>query len=217
MTGRRRLSVAVVIPTIPGRSASLGRANASIVAQRRQPDQVIVEWDLERTGAAATRNRALAKVRTDFIAWLDDDDWLKPNHIITGMRELEADPAIDLLYPIPEMVGGPDPTATTYQGRFPVSPWGLRWDQELEAHLRKQGSFVPMTHFVRTDLVRQVGGFHDGYETESPIMGKRFCGEDEDYLVRLLDAGARFTHMPRKTWYWNASPHRKATAGRGTP
>jgi glycosyltransferase involved in cell wall biosynthesis len=207
-----RLTVAVVIPTIPGREALLERARLSVHAQTRLPDQLVVERDSERTGAWAARNLALARVTTDVIAWLDDDDTLQPHHLRACMRVLEQSPfKPGLVYPRPRMIGGTDPTALTHQGRFPVSPWGLRWSPEHEAHLRAHGSFIPMTHLVMTKHVRAIDGFRPGYAVD----GGRYRGEDEDYLIRLLDLGVGFEHLDAKTWNWNANPNRHSTAGRG--
>lgn len=212
-----RLTVAVAIPTIPGREALLDRALTSVHAQRRRADQIVVERDSERAGAWAARNRALERVTTDVVAWLDDDDTFKPNHLMACMRVMEQSPSLpNLVYPIPKMVGGRDPAAVTHQGRFPVSPWGLRFTSEHAAHIRVRGSFIPMTHLVRTECVRRIGGFRPGYVVD----GGRYRGEDEDYLIRLLnDAAARhrapqdtFEHLPTATWYWHV--HQAHTAGR---
>lgn len=206
----RRLSVAVVIPTIPGREELLDRALLSVHAQRRKPDQIVVERDSERTGAWAARNRALERVETDVVAWLDDDDTLRPQHLMACMRVLEQSPwRPDLVYPRPRMVGGADPTAVTHQGVFPTSPWGLRFTSEHAQHIRHVGSFIPMTHLVRTHYVREAGGFKPGYV----VAGGRYRGEDEDYLIRLLDAGAIFEHLDAVTWQWHV--HNRHTAGRG--
>lgn len=208
-----RLTVAVVIPTIPGREALLERARLSVHTQTRLPDQLVVERDSERTGAWASRNRALERVTTDVVAWLDDDDTLQPHHLRACMRVLEQSPfKPGLVYPRPRMVGGADPTAVTYQGIFPVSPWGLRWSAEHEAHMRTRGSFIPMTHLVRTEHVRAVGGFRPGYPVNTDGRD-RYRGEDEDYLLRLLDHGVVFEHLDAKTWNWHV--HRQHTAGRG--
>lgn len=196
----------------------LERARVSALRQSHKVDQLIVERDSERTGAWAARNRALARVTTDVVAWLDDDDWWGPHHIEACMRVLEQSPFCpDLVYPTPIMVGGTDPTAVTHQGVFPTKPWGLRFTQEMAEHIRQIGSFIPMTHLVRTDVVRAIEGFQQGY-----MIANRYRGEDEDYLVRLLDHGERqgrrvqeiFEHVDRKTWYWNAG-RRGSTAGRG--
>lgn len=179
-------------------------------SQTRPVDQFVVERDSLRTGAAASRNRAMQRVTADVIAWLDDDDEWLPHHIASCLRVLEADPSVDLVYPAPRMAGtGRDPTAVTYQGRI-VLPWGIRFGPEQEAHLRRQGSFIPMTHLVRTEIVRRVDGFPDGFV----LPDGRYRGEDEAYLIRLLDAGAHFEHLDRKTWRWYAHPG-TSTAGRG--
>lgn len=203
-----RLTVCVAIPTIPGREKVLERALASVHAQRRKPDQVVVERDSLRTGAAQSRNRMLSRITTDVVAWLDDDDEFKPHHLIACMRVLERDDSIDLVYPVPQMIGGRDPTAVTFQGHL-MLPWGIRFGPEQEAHLRRQGSFIPMTHLVRTEMVRRVDGFPEGFT----LPTGRYRGEDEAYLIKMLDAGAKFEHLDAKTWKWHAHS-RTSTAGR---
>jgi glycosyltransferase involved in cell wall biosynthesis len=172
---------------------------ASVHAQTRQVDQLVVETDEERTGAAQTRNRGLSRVRDDIdlIAWLDDDDALLPNHIERLTRVLERAPDIDLVYPIPRIVGGRDPTAVAVNGLW-IPPWRVPFGPEQEQHLRDQGSFIPITHMVRAAKVREIGGF--------PMPGTTRWIEDWGYLVNLLDAGARFYHLPVKTWVWNIHP-----------
>jgi hypothetical protein len=204
----RHLTVAVCIPTVPGREEHLMRAELSVMKQTRQPDQFLVEVDEGRTGAAATRNRLLERVETDVIAWLDDDDWLKINHLRACMRVIENSVATDLVYPVPQMVGGRDPTAVTHQGRFPVSPWGLRFTPEMAAHIREVGSFIPITHLVRTETVRKIGGFPEGRYLDNG----RYQGEDERYLIEMLRAGAVFEHLDERTWYWYVNP--RSTAGK---
>jgi hypothetical protein len=209
--GQRHLTVAVCIPTIPDRELQLVRAELSVMTQRRQPDQLLIEMDSERTGAAATRNRLLRQVTTDVIAWLDDDDAMKDNHLMACMRVLEQNPSVDLVYPRPVMIGGTDPTATTRGGIFPVSPWGLRFGPEQAAHIRHVGSFIPMTHLVRTEAVDRINGFPEG----RTLPNGRYQGEDERYLINLLDDGATFEHLDRPTWYWHVN--QRSTAGKGLP
>jgi glycosyltransferase involved in cell wall biosynthesis len=198
-------SIAVVIPTIPGRERLLERALVSVRRQFRQADQVVVEYDEQRAGAAATRNRALAQVETDLVAWLDDDDELMRNHL--GALE-HAIHGHDLAYSTPVMVGGNDPTAVTVRGVW-RKPWGVAFGREQEKHLRELGSFIPVTHMVRTEAVRKAGGFPEG----RTLPDGRYQGEDERYLIGLLDQGARFTHINVPTWRWHL--HDAHTAGKG--
>lgn len=203
-----RLSVAVAIATIPGREGLLARAVDSVLAQRRPVDQLVVEADPGRTGAAATRNRALARVETDLVAWLDDDDELLGLHCGALAYVLEREPDVDLVYPTPRMVGGADPTAVTVRGRW-TRPWGVAFGQEQERHLRERGSFIPITHMVRTATIRRAGGFPDGVT----LPDGRYRGEDEAMLIALLDAGARFRHLNVVTWLWRVWDGH--TAGKG--
>lgn len=200
-------TVAVCIPSIPDREAMLERALASVRAQRRPADEILVEVDADRAGAASTRNRLLERCTSDWIAWLDDDDQLLDTHLQVLMKEALYGEA-DLIYPTPRMVGGRDPTATSVNGVWRL-PWGVPFGPEQERHLRVHGSFIPITHLVRTELVRKVGGFRDGYR----LPTGRFRGEDEAYLIDLLDAGARFAHVNEVTWKWHV--HEAHTAGRG--
>src|SRR6266699_584135 len=102
-----------------------------------------------------------------------------------------------------------DPTAVTHKGVVPVSPGGLRFTQEHAAHIREVGSYIPMTHLVRTETVRKIGGFPEGRTNEAG----RYQGEDELYLIKMLEAGAKFEHLNERTWYWHKNL--KSTAGKG--
>jgi glycosyltransferase involved in cell wall biosynthesis len=188
-------TIAVVIPTIKGRERLLDRALSSVARQHRQPDQIVVEPDPDRTGAAATRNRALDRVECDLVAFLDDDDSLLRNHL--GALEFALGD-FDLAYPTPRMVGGPDPTAVTVRGVW-RKPWGVPFRAEQEHHLRTRGSFIPMTHLARVETVRRAGGFPEGVT----LPDGRYSGEDERYLVAMLDVGARFIHLNVVTWRWH--------------
>jgi glycosyltransferase involved in cell wall biosynthesis len=73
--------ITVVIPSIPSRAKMLDRALASVKAQTLRPERVVVEFDDDRLGAAATRQRGLEKVTTPWVAFLDDDDEFLPGHL----------------------------------------------------------------------------------------------------------------------------------------
>lgn len=212
MTRPVKLTAGVCIPTINGRERMLARAVQSVQRQRRPADAILIQRDGLREGAAQTRNKLLARAEeagVDCIAWLDDDDAILPNHLMACMRVLELDQSVDLVYPVPRFVGGGDPTATSVGGRW-VAPWGVRFTWEQEDHLRRHGSFIPMTHVVRTAAVRKAGGFPIPGTPEWP----RPNVEDWGYLIRLLDSGAKFEHLNAKTWLWHVS-HGRHTGGQG--
>jgi len=199
--------VTVVIPMIPRRREMLGRALESVTRQTRMPEAVIIEYDTTGQGAYATRNRALAGVTTRYVAWLDDDDTLEPNHLETCLKVL-AQTGATLVYPGAFFVGRDNPLAVSVDGQW-VDPFGVTFGEEQEHHLRVHGNFIPVTYVAAAADVRRVGGFPEPSSEAWP-------GECEDHglLVRLLDGGARFVHVPERTWTYHV--HGENTGGRPT-
>lgn len=200
--------VTVVIPTIDGRTELRDRAIESVIEQTLRPREIIVVFDDDRRGAYHTRNTALERVSTTWIAWLDDDDRFLIDHLEVLLGAAVASGA-DLVYSYPMIAGGRDPLATDDgQGRW-VSPLGVAFGERQEAHLRTHGNFIPVTHLVRAGAVRVVGGMPRPFSWE---WGRE---EDHGYLVRLLDAGFTFHHVPHVTWEYNI--HSDNTGGSGDP
>ena len=204
--------VTVVIPTIQDRKPLLRRALKSVEKQTVKPAEVLVEMDEDRTGAASTRNRALAKVQTEWVAFLDDDDELLPKHLEISLKGLK-DSGAELVYTYPVVLGQRDPLATVYRGQI-VYPFGVPFGPDQEKYLRTVGNFIPVTHVCRTALVKQVGGLPE--QGEFPVPEHNNSGDCEDYglLLRLLDEGAKFIHVPEITWKYIF--HDSNTQGRGS-
>jgi glycosyltransferase involved in cell wall biosynthesis len=200
--------VTVVIPTISGREDLLARARRSVEAQTLPPHEVIIVADRDGKGAWWARNAGAARVTTTWLAWLDDDDELGERHLEVLLAAAERS-GVDLVYSCMEVVGTmPDgrparnPLAVAHQGRW-VLPCGIPFGPEQEHHLRFAGNFIPVTYLVRAELVRKVGGM--------PPSGGPKKEEDYQLLLRLLDAGARFLHVPEVTWRYHI--HDRNTGG----
>lgn len=176
------MEISVCIAHIPTRVEELQRAIDSLRAQTLQPALVQIETDDQRTGAAATKNRALARVETPWVSWLDDDDWAHPNHLEL-LAQGQAESGADVVYSWPEMDGAPDPRPDRF---------GLLFDAD---ELRR-GSYLHTTMLVRTDLAKAVGGF------QCP-PGSQY--DDWGFALALLDAGASFWHVARRTWTWTVN------------
>jgi len=185
------VSITVVIPTIAEHADLLPRAVASAQRQTLAPKAIELQLDRDREGAAATRNRALERVTTEWVAFLDADDEFRPNHLRACARNAALTGA-DLVYP------WFDCDAEDKIGMF-----GVPFDPVL---LRKR-NYIPVTVLVRTELVRKVGGFQD-----HPDDNGDPC-EDWGLWLALLDAGAVFSHLPQRTWIWHNGA---GTRGRGT-
>jgi hypothetical protein len=186
------LGVTVCVCTIPPRRELLRRALRSIADQTLLPDAILVVADEDREGAPATRDRALARVGTEWVAFLDDDDEMLPCHL-ECLHGTAVETGADLVYPWFEAVGGPDPIAD-YFGR----PW-----DDAAPHV------VPITTLARTESLRRAGGFAGVPPPQSPGHG---TGEDEWLVWRLMGNGARIVHLPERTWRWHQ--HGANTSGR---
>lgn len=211
------ISVAVCVPTIPRRDQLLRRAVASVQRQTGMENVQLtatVTLDERGDGAAITRNRAWRDAGdVDWIAFLDDDDELRPNHLELLLRRAR-DARADLVYPWFNVVdaGGNDitdrdPLRAPVDGRY-VTPYGVAFNDELRRELMTRNNFIPVTVLLRRELLADVGGF--------PVPGTpewdESCCEDWGLWRRLLDAGATFEHLPRRTWLWYW--HGKNTSGR---
>lgn len=187
-----RPGVTAVIPSIPPRTdTTLRRALASVLAQTRAVDAISVHVDHDRLGAAVNRTRALEGVRTEFVALLDDDDEWQPDHIELLWRHARETQA-DLVYPWFTVPGGFD-------------PWPHREGQPFDREALRSENYIPITVLVRTELLLDVGGFTPKGPPENPC-------DDWGTWERLLDEGARFEHLNRRTWTWHW--HGANTSGR---
>lgn len=133
--------ITVCIPHLPVRSAMLARALESVARQTLAPTRIIVEPDPHSTGAAATRNRALAQVDTEYVAWLDDDDELYPHHLEVCLSSIETTGA-DLVYP----------------------------DYDINVAVDHRPSFIQVTNLMRTEALVDVGGFPQPLTGAWPYM-----------------------------------------------
>ena len=125
-------------------------------------------------------------VTTDWVAFLDSDDELKPNHLRACARHATLTGA-DVMYP-------------WFDGYDPMGMFGVPFDPEL---LRRR-NYIPVTVLARTAMVKAVGGFADHPDEHGDPC------EDWGLWLKLLDLGAKFSHLPQRTWIW----HPGGTRGR---
>ena len=182
-------SIAVVIPHIPLRDGTemWDECINSVKAQTRQPDQLIIEVDEGRTGAAATQNRALARVESDWVALLGDDDYFFPNHLAV----LEANATEDVIWPDCVTLGRSD----------------LVLCADFDPVRIQRDNWIPGGgSLIRTAAARAVGGWCK--------PGDPDYHRYEDWIMwqRLHAAGYTFRHVHEVTWAYRFGLHQ--TAGR---
>jgi glycosyltransferase involved in cell wall biosynthesis len=187
--------VTVIIPTIPPRAAMLKRAVASVTAQT-VPVRILAEPDPDRTGSAATRNRALAKVETEWVLCLDDDDQLTP-HAVQLLTEAQEETGADIVSGaawIPEQRGHREP------GPVPGPGW-------VSGETVTHRSVLHVTSLARTSMAREAGGF-----TFRRDPGTGMMLDDYGFYCALAAAGAMFWRIPETVLIWHV--HGGNTSGK---
>lgn len=161
----------------------LARAVASVLDQTTPAAALSVAVDLGRAGAAVTRQRALDAVRTPWTAFLDDDDELYPQHLERLLAHAESTGA-DFVYSWFDVAGGTDP--------FPQH-FGRPFDPDAPVQ-------TTITVLVRTELAQAV---RFAPPPEGATVGGQRWGEDYQFTLGCIAAGARIVHLPVRTWRWN--------------
>lgn len=195
MGGDLEPGITVVVPVhLPRFHSTLDRALRSVWEQVLVPDAVVVSVDRGHDGAATTRNRGLEMVATEWVAFLDSDDQLMPNHL-SALAQRQRETGADLVFPH-FTVTGPgafDPFAA-YEG-VPFDPGSLAVYNR-----------IPVTVLVWTALLRDVGGFQPLGPPDNPC-------DDWGAWRALAAAGGVISHLNLRTWYWHWHPGN--TSGRG--
>lgn len=204
--------IAVAMPTIPPRAIGgtsvvdaykvpgivhlpgaglYEQAVTSVANQTVEPAGGLhVALDVDREGAAATRQRALdlaAASGAEFVAFLDDDDLWYPRHLEVHyglLREHNADVAY-----------------SWFDGNQPFGPnpphRGLAWNPQTPHH-------ITMCITVRTKLAVQV-------PFRSDLATAGCANEDWAYVLGLNGLGAKFVGTGEVTWHYRI--HRTNTSG----
>lgn len=195
MPSTTTVDVTLIIPTIPPRAEQLKRALESVEQQTAQPVEVMVLVDENKEGPSTIRNRGIFTARTKYIAFLDDDDYLFPEHI-SHLYELAEKEEADLVYPWADFLGHRDPLAVKDEYGSYVNPFGRPFGEIEKNYILNEANFIPVTVLARADISRHVGGFP---QLNSEVWPRPTC-EDWGYHVQMLKAGAKYVHLPERTW-----------------
>jgi hypothetical protein len=188
----QRPTISVITPVHPARLTNglFAECLQSVHIQTLLPDAHCIAIDRDGDGAAATRQRALMMARTDWVAFLDSDDVFLPRHLRQLLTHAE-DTGADFVYSwfkIMQDFGGGRRQVLEVDPIFPVTHYLSPWDPDNPIE-------TTVTTLVRTELAQQVGF--------RPLeRGEENGGEDFAFTLGCRDAGAKISHLVRKTWLW---------------
>jgi O-antigen biosynthesis protein len=135
-------------------------------------------------GIVAASNDALARARGDFVVLIDHDDLAEPRALESVADVLASDGAVDYLYTDEDKIDDEGRRYDTFR-KPDWSPERLR-SQMYTSHLS----------VLRTSLVRDVGGFREGFEGS----------QDHDLALRVTERARRVHHLPEVLYHWRAHP-----------
>lgn len=199
--------IAVVIPVF--RAHYLGDCLASVFAQTRPPDQVIVVDDgspdaatidevarrfegrvtllrQANAGAGAARNLGIRHADADLIAFLDADDLWCPELLQRQLALMDEDPERALVYANGRLMGDGPLRGMLFMDTAPST--GI---PTLEALLTQRCTVLTSSVLVRRDALVASGLFDESLRR----------GQDFDMWVRLAAAGARFGYTTEPLVY----------------
>lgn len=185
--GGPQLSFDLVVATV-GRTEEPARLLASVTGQSYRRRRVLlvdqngddrlvplVGAGIERVraepGLSRARNEALPLVEADVVAFPDDDCTYPADLLERVAQRFADDPALDGL------------TGRDDSPRWATDPVRLTRDNLWNRA-------ISFTIFLRASVVRQVGEF------DERLGLPRSSGEEIDYLIRAVDAGARIEYDP---------------------
>lgn len=189
--GRKTVSVITAAHPARIKNGMLAQATGSVYAQTLFPDAHIVAVDIDGEGAAATRQRALMSASTDFVAFLDSDDLFLAKHLEWLMRH-QAETGADFCYSWFKVLRQFTDGSTRILEHDPVFPI----THYLNPFNPNDPIETTITTLVRTELAKEVGfkELDRGHDQNT--------GEDRYFTMGCLEAGAKISHLVRKSWLW---------------
>lgn len=181
--------VSIISPVGPRHVEHIRVAAASVAWQSVPAAWVehIVEFDHDKTGPAATRNRALTRAQGAFIIALDADDYLIPTAVETYLRAFAASPG----------------ACYVYADNYVISRDGVHYSTSEEYDQRKMARYNQhvVTALYPTALLREVGGWDEGVDIwedwTAPLRFaiKGWCGRRTPHpaLVYRITLGERMS------------------------
>ncbi|MEB0001337.1 glycosyltransferase [Cryobacterium sp. 10I1] len=131
-------------------------------------------------GIVQASNDAIDAARGTFLALLDHDDLLAPRALKLMYEVIRKTPGADYVYSDEDKLGA----GGEYYDQFDKPDWSPE-------RLRGQ-MYTGHLSVLRTDLVREVGGFRSEFEGS----------QDHDLVLRVTEQARQIVHIPEVLYHW---------------
>jgi O-antigen biosynthesis protein len=139
---------------------------------------------------SAASNSALSLATGEYVAFLDHDDELTPDALHEIASLVNRQPDVDMIYS--------DEDKIDIEGKRHSPFFKPDWSPDTFLSLM----YTCHLGVYRTALVRQIGGFREGFEGS----------QDYDLLLRLTECTKRICHIPKVLYHWRSIPTSSAAS-----
>lgn len=142
---------------------------------------------------SAASNSALELADGEFCVLLDHDDELSEDALFFVAEAINEDPAVSMIYS--------DEDKIDENGRRFYPSFKPAWSRDLFYSI----NLVTHLSAYRTDVLRKIGGFREGYEGS----------QDHDLALRVIEqiSDEQIRHIPRILYHWRAIKGSVALSG----
>lgn len=132
----------------------------------------------------AASNDGIDLAKGEFIVLVDHDDLITDDALAEIANAIKKNPDADYIYSDEDKLG----VDGDYYDEFRKPDWSPE-------RLRGQ-MYTSHLSVLRTSLVREVGGFREGFDG----------GQDYDLVLRVTEKARQVVHVPRVLYHWRVVP-----------
>lgn len=160
------LKLSLLLATIENRASLFALLHAEILKQAEgKPVEILVACDAKQISIGKKRQNLLEQATGDYIAYIDDDDWIAPTYVDDILKALESNPDC-VGFKITCTTNGQNQQSAIASMRYPT------WRENVDGYAHARSTYHKTPH--KRELGLKVG-FHD----------IRY-GEDRPYSMKLM-------------------------------
>jgi GT2 family glycosyltransferase/2-polyprenyl-3-methyl-5-hydroxy-6-metoxy-1,4-benzoquinol methylase len=146
----------------------------------RSDQRIKVQTLTKNRGISGNSQVALEMAQGEFIALLDHDDTLSPNALYEMALLLNRHREADMVYSDEDKIDEQDQRSNPF--------FKPDWSPDLFRSMM----YTCHLGLYRTSLVRQIGGFRDGFDG----------AQDYDLVLRVIEKTNQIYHIPKVLYHW---------------